>query len=126
MGTTTRLTICKLPAFLRLNEVFLESHWSLRRFYLYLNRKWHDGELPLDTILTWEPCQNDTWAECEHLSDGRYHIRIDPRIKGLHEFMLLLLHHEMCHVKVWGPKHGRRWQAEMRSLAARGAFDDLW
>lgn len=105
----------------------MESHWSLRRFYLFLNRKWFDGELPADTVVTWEPCQTDcVWAECEHRLDGRYHIRIDPRMKDMKEFMLLLLLHEMCHVKVWGANHGRRWKAEMRRLAARGAFDDLW
>lgn len=114
-----------LPAFLRVNEENLESHWSLRRYYLHLNRKWFNGELPLDTIITWEPCVK-AYGYCEDLGNGRFHIRIDTALKGLDEFMLITLLHEMCHVKVWDAKHGRKWKAEMRRLAAAGAFDDLW
>jgi hypothetical protein len=116
----------------------LESHWSLRRFYLYLNRKWFDGELPLDTILTWEPCDANTWAECHYLGDNRFHIKIDPGLRGIQEFYLQVLIHEMVHIEValatgrWNTDckrlHGKhsRWQARMHELAAAGAFDDLW
>lgn len=116
----------------------MESHWSLRRFYLFLNRKWFDGELPLDTILTWEPCVDDTWATCELLDSGQFHIRIDRAIRGINSYFLMLLLHEMCHIKVYRTTgrwlncqkrlHGKKslWQAEMRQLAEAGAFDDLW
>lgn len=103
----------------------MNSHWSLRRFYLYLNRKWFDGDLPSDTVVTWEPCVN-AHGQCHDLGDGKFHIKIDTSLKGLHEFMLITLLHEMAHVKVWDAKHGRKWRGEMRRLAAAGAFDDLW
>jgi len=116
----------------------MESHWSLRRFYLFINRRWFNGELPLDTILTWEPCGDDRWASCELLSDGRFHIRIDRAVRGIHSYWLQLLFHEMAHIQVYLTTgrwincdkriHGKKslFQAEMKRLAAAGAFDDLW
>lgn len=107
----------------------MESHWSLRRYYLHLNRKWFNGELPLDVIVTWEPCDN-AWGELFTLGSGRLHITLDTGLRGMQEFMLITLLHEMAHIALGGPnyghKHGRRWRAEMRRLAAAGAFDELW
>jgi hypothetical protein len=116
----------------------MQSHWSLRRFYLFLNRKWFDGQLPLNTTLTWEACQADMWAGCFLNDDGSFHIILDPILRGIHGYMMQVLLHEMVHIQVyletgrWNKNqkrlHGKHslWQAKMRQLAARGAFDDLW
>lgn len=108
----------------------MESHWSLRRYYLHFNRKYFDGQLPLNVQVTWEPNDSSSHA-CTHRqrwTDGSwtFHIKMDPALKGVLDFMLILLLHEMVHVKLWDPKHGKKFQAEMHRLAEMGAFDDLW
>lgn len=86
----------------------------LRRLYLDFNRRFFNGELPLDTKVIWMPVPDANVAETT--KPDTFLIKISPSISGFRRFFKLILIHEMCHVKLWGRRgdyHGRLWKEEM-------------
>lgn len=128
----------------------MKSDPTLRRWYLRFNRDFHNNELPMDTVLLWEPYgsstgttdkirRDPTYRRLVHLDmiDGnRFLLRIDPCIRWDQCLWAMALHHEMVHIKLWPCKrdgekmgtvrHGKKFHDEMLRLADVGAFRPWW
>jgi hypothetical protein len=114
--------------------------WSLNRWYKHYNRLYHDNKLP--------PCECRfaTQQSLGHLRMGSLHavhVTVWVKKKGkkvfaghkiwitekcvphFEEYALVLLHHEMLHVKLYGKRkanHGPRFQRARRRLYKQGAI----
>jgi hypothetical protein len=115
---------------------------QLKRSYLELNRKYFRNRLPKKAVVEFN--QN----KMRGAEIGRAHacgetkcmkgckgpaIWISEKLKPFDCFTEMTLLHEMVHLAIdlGGRRrneneHGRRWQRQMKDLAARGAFRDLW
>ncbi len=108
------------------------SDKQLAHWYARYNRDWFGGELPLDTIIWWEPPPGAQGITCPvyEVMDGKFEILMDQALKGVPDYWKLLLLHEMAHVKLWPThsrhQHGRVFQEEMQRLALAGAMKGLW
>lgn len=118
--------------------------FSLKREYDWLNRNFYENLLPEDTIVQWseriprgsvaaahvhgiDPCHT---LYCPK-NCSRSIIRVHPRFKGEDAIASMHIYHETVHVSaVLGDRHrifhGEHFHAEMRRLAAAGAFDHVW
>ena len=116
-------------AYLKSVKMMYKSDKTLKLWYRQLNKKWHNNELPDDTIVCWYATPRSVVALTEKLEDGRFRILFHPSMYEFHKYIKLTLHHEMLHVKHWRPglvDHGRVFQQSMLELASRGAFNSLW
>lgn len=113
-----------------------DNKWLQLKFKLF-NKRYFDGELPKETLVIWrKPFEEGHAAEFVEFQDGRLLILLNPVLKkiGAESFSLLSLLHEMCHLSLWyqGKRksvytgHGVPFQAEMLTLANKGAFSGLW
>jgi hypothetical protein len=108
---------------------------KLQRWYNRFNKLYFDGQLPLDVQVGFNELEGmygtlavNIWTSEE---DGLEHrvlqIHIDPDKHHGSEQLKLTLLHECCHVKLIPWRfHGRRFQEEMKRLAGRDAFKELW
>ena len=110
----------------------------LKKEYHRLNRRWFGGALPKDTELCWFRSKiaygkTGSYRELGTKKGSRivgFRISISRKAEraGMATVMITMFH-EMAHVATWGKcraPHGRVWVAEMRRLAAAGAFDRIW
>lgn len=74
-----------------------------------------------------------TWSAHGKVETGKrtFVIELDWSIRHSYSMTVLTLLHEMVHVEQWDEvskeeSHGSVFQARMRELAAKGAFDGLW
>ena len=109
---------------------------QLRQWYLEYNHTYFNGRLPKDCEVV--------WRNLDHIKAlGRYYdydpdtqrtkpvIEINPCLRKMKRIAKFTLVHEMAHLSVDtthpGRKaHGHYWQREMKRLAAKGAFANLW
>lgn len=103
----------------------MDSDPRLRRWYLSFNKKFFNGELPLDTILVWAPGgPAAAYTTSIDGADGKpvqFQITVDPPLVAYPRLTKLLLLHEMIHVKLWPLRlaaHGKRFKAELARLLA--------
>jgi hypothetical protein len=107
----------------------------LQRWYKKYNHDFFDGQLPSDVQVGYNELEGmygtlavNIWTSEE---DGLEHkvlqIHIDPRKHHGSEQTHFTLLHEMAHVRLlpWR-KHGKKFQDEMKRLAGRDAFEELW
>lgn len=80
-----------------------------------------------------KPKPKETWIARTKSHDGskKFLIEVDPRIKRLGAYTVMVVFHELVHVEQWDKVtnktcHGRRFQKRMKQLAAKGAFNGLW
>jgi hypothetical protein len=110
----------------------MQSDRQLRTAYAKYNRLFWNGELPLNTVLIWEPTAGNDAVCCPvyEVADGCFEIKIDPALKGEPCYWRIVLLHEMCHVALWRhhPKHnhGKVFKDEKHRIYALGALDKLW
>lgn len=112
----------------------MTSDPCLSRWYRLFNRRYFQGELPVENVLLcWEPveeCDADCTKVHEAVTDKEtddFLIRIDPIFRTAERVAKMTLLHEMVHVKLWPQtSHGARFQREVMRLAAVGAFRGLW
>jgi hypothetical protein len=95
------------------------SHWSLRRYFNYYNRKYFGGRLPADTQLIWD-AQGSTHA---YAINGSIHM--DHALRGFTKYAKMVLLHEMVHIENPRLSHGIKFRNRIRQLFEAGAFDDL-
>lgn len=99
----------------------MPSHISLKRLFNYYNRKYFNGELPVDTHISWSPldgAHGKCWVT-EKI------IHIDPPLQSHVNYLRIIVLHEMAHLKHPRANHGKKFQDEMDRLYAAGAFRGL-
>lgn len=109
-----------------------KSDKRLAHWYHKWNNQYFASELPVDTVLYWEPLTQDDGETCPvyEIDFGKFAIKIDPATMGFPRYWKMTLLHEMAHLKLWPkhPKHqhGKVFEQEMVRLAQAGAFKNLW
>lgn len=98
---------------------------KLKRAYLRYNRLYFKSELPTDLPVLWT---RGLPAHCYGIMFDDTIILINMAYRHLENVWRLSLLHEMAHqaCKSERKHHGKKWLRTMRSLARRGAFDELW
>lgn len=104
-----------------------DHHCSdLQSWYTLYNDSYFD-ELPDANV--YESTDTDGAEGETALIDGKYVIKINPKLDILanqeHETLL----HEMCHVATWDREkddHGPIWYGCMLNVAKQGGMEDLW
>lgn len=106
---------------------------NLARLYARYNRCYFGGRLPpVDIRYADRRELRGNFAVSLNFGSFFVMIRIWQGLVVTPAFLSIVLLHEMCHVKLWVTRpgsrisHGPVFQAEMKRLAARGAFRDLW
>lgn len=112
----------------------MTSDPKLKRWYCHFNRKYFNGELPMDLPLWWEPCGTSSQETlllhpAEDGNPPELGIRIDPAMHMFVKLTKLVLLHECVHVKLWARRglkdHGRRFDEEMQRLLSFKAIRKL-
>lgn len=106
--------------------------------YAKYNRKFFGGSLPKMEV-RWGRLPRNLWAQAEwYLSTGEAaKITLSRRVAICNNLRDITLLHEMAHIALRNTPshqegctdettHGSEFKAEMRRLAAEGAFDELW
>jgi hypothetical protein len=101
--------------------------------YQVYNDGYFDGKLPKTLLVYVGPARGNA-AITINIGDvsGAFtaeYIEINPAENPIRQEEYISLLHEMCHVSVGlseFEEHGPKWHRCMRTLAAEGAFDDLW
>lgn len=121
---------------------------SLKYYYDLFNKRYFRNKLPKDCRVFWadlteynanglfqasygviaELTKGPRKGQVHRISGSRDTIRIDTALLGNKTVALMILLHEMCHLKLKRVHrgHGTPFQKEMKKLAARGAFRDKW
>ena len=93
----------------------------LQDVYRRANRECFKNRLSKDIKVQWGKCGTDMgWTL------GKRLIIVNRRLKAWPRAALMVLFHEMVHIRLPGVGHGDRFQKEMRRLARIGAFRYLW
>jgi hypothetical protein len=106
---------------------------ALTHQYQVYNDGYFDGKLP-KTLLVYVGSARGNAAITVNIGNfnGLFeaeYIEINPAENPIRQEEYISLLHEMCHVSVGlteFEEHGPKWHQCMRTLAAEGAFDDLW
>src|SRR6266704_3601735 len=108
------------------------SDRQLKHWYDRYNREWFSSNLPLSTVILWEPLVQADGETCNvfEVDHGQFMVKLDPSIKGFPKVWKITLLHALCHLALW-PKHprsqhGKLFQDEMKRLANENAFRNLW
>jgi hypothetical protein len=117
------------------------TKYDLAADFARYNKDYFYGALPENTVIAWaDLSEYKDMGATERLPDGRFLIRIDPKMHAVLRQADMTLLHEMCHVKrdlhiyitVGTTKddllddHGDSFQSCMIDLAKRGACQNLW
>jgi hypothetical protein len=107
----------------------------LQKWYIKYNRAFFDGQLPSDVQVGFNELEGmygtlavNIWtSEEDGLEHSLLQIHIDEKKHFAWDQIKFTLLHEMAHVKLLPIRHhGQRFQEEMKRLAGRDAFKDLW
>jgi predicted metal-dependent hydrolase len=102
---------------------------SLKYYYNVYNKRYFRDRLPKDCIIQWADLKyRNANAICITEESKKDKIQISQEFVNNPTVALHFLLHEMCHLKLKNKTlgHGPIWQREMKSLAARGAFNKMW
>lgn len=126
--TLDLLLLCVLAV-----NVFGAPNPTLKQFYDGYNEQYFMNQLPADTTVVYGDPGQDRMGVTLPAGDQAFQIIISKKFNPSTKEALATLLHEMCHVKMNVyhiptdlDGHGPNFTAEMRRLAAAGAFDELW
>ena len=106
----------------------------LQRWFEKFNKLYFDSSLA-NVIVGWDDelkeDKEGLTISLEETQETKYlsfTVHLSVSLKGgSRNAVLLTLLHELCHVKLYPyMKHGRRFQEEMKRLAMRDAFKEIW
>ncbi len=96
---------------------------SLQRTFAAFNVAFFSGQLDSSIRIKFGSVGKCVMGEYNSADEQ---IVLNPLLKTLRRFTCLVLLHEMCHVVVAGPGHGKKFQTQMCRLANIGAFENIW
>lgn len=107
------------------------NSFNLSSWYQGYNDKYFQGELPVNTVVSFDLRDDRFMALTEH-SGSYFRIDFNPKYNNSPKVARMTLLHEMCHIRQFVESerefddHGIKWQTCMMNLAKQGAMSDLW